>query len=558
MKWFKLFIKITLYALGVILIGLVCLVTYIYQNSTFSHPLVSASVYDTIERTSINDSTYVLGNNWIAKNEFGHFVMYTEGAPYERGIVNGKLSRELIVRQEEAFTEQIQKMIPSDKYLKFLKYIIGFVNRNLPNHVVDEYKQEIYGIAQASSDSFDWIGDKYTRQLNYHAAHDIGHALQNMMLVGCTSFGTWGNKTQDGKMLIGRNFDFWVGDAFAENKVISFVKPDSGYAFGFVTWGAFIGVSSGMNEKGLTVTINAAKSSIPYGAATPVSLVAREILQYAEGLDEAIRIAKSRKMFVSESFLVASTKDKKAIVIEKTPKVLDIYDPHSDHIYCANHFQSEKLGNDLLNLEQKAKSASVYRYERLSQLLDTLVLTPMRVADVLRDIKGINNVDIGLGNEKAINQLIAHHSVIFQPEDLLMWVSTSPWQMGAFVCYDFKKIFNSNLSEKTNIINYALNIPADSAFLKSDEFQNYLIYKSQRDQFNFGNKSLVSPETIVKSNSNLYDAYRIAGDYFVLKKDYIQAIDMYMQALQKEIATEYESEQINKKILEVENKLKKN
>src|SRR5690606_30708774 len=162
---------------------------------------------------------------------------------------------------------------------------------------------------------------------NYHAAHDIGHALQNMMLVGCTSFGAWGGRSADGSMILGRNFDFWVGDQFAENKIVAFYAPDKGHKFMFVTWGGFTGVGSGMNDAGLTVTINAAKSKIPFGAATPVSLVAREILQYAGNLQEAVSIAQRKKMFVSESFLVGSAADGKAIVLEKTPEKLAVYDP---------------------------------------------------------------------------------------------------------------------------------------------------------------------------------------------------------------------------------------
>ena len=87
----------------------------------------------------------------------------------------------------------------------------------------------------------------------------------------------------------------------------------------------------------------------------PVSLLARphryrwwrgEILQYAKNTSEALAIAGKRKMFVSESFLVGSAADNKAIIIEKTPEQLDVYDPQKKYIVCANHFQSNGLANN--------------------------------------------------------------------------------------------------------------------------------------------------------------------------------------------------------------------
>ena len=67
------------------------------------------------------------------------------------------------------------------------------------------------------------------------------------MTVGCTSFGAWADKTDDNTLLIGRNFDFYVGDAFAQNKLIDFVKPTKGYKFMMVSWAGMIGAVSGMN-----------------------------------------------------------------------------------------------------------------------------------------------------------------------------------------------------------------------------------------------------------------------------------------------------------------------
>jgi predicted choloylglycine hydrolase len=296
---------------GVFCLLLFLLAVYLVWVSNIQPPTIKDTRAELLQRTQHDSSFYTLKNSWFRKSNSGLYEMYVEGEPFERGIINGKISKELVISQEDYFAEQLNKMIPSSFYQHFLKYFIGWFNRNLPENITEEYKQEIYGISQSASDKYDYIGTNYQRLLNYHAAHDIGHALQNMALVGCTSFGTWGRMSQDSTMIIGRNFDFYVNDDFAKNKIVLFCSPSQGHKFMSVTWGGFIGVVSGMNEKGLTVTINADKSKIPTSSATPVSLVAREILQYAENINQAVDIARKRKMFVSESFWLAQPKTKK-------------------------------------------------------------------------------------------------------------------------------------------------------------------------------------------------------------------------------------------------------
>ncbi|MBS1772169.1 MAG: peptidase C45 [Bacteroidetes bacterium] len=542
--------------IGILLLIIIGFSIYVYN---VSDNIVPPKVADTsafaLKREHPEGTLYTIGDNWIRKNQYGLYEMYVSGKPFERGVKNGKLSQKLIVDQEIAFTQQIKQMIPSEKYLKFLKYIVGFMNRDLPKYVQDEFQQEIYGESYSAADSFQWIGTKYQRLLNYHAAHDIGHALQNMMLVGCTSFGAWDTKTNDGSLLIGRNFDFWVGDKFSEEKMVAFYNPDKGHKFMFVTWGGFTGVVSGMNDKGLTVTINAARSDIPMGAATPVSLVAREVLQYAGNIKEAVEIAKKRKMFVSESFLVGSAADHKAVIIEKTPKDLDIYDPNTDNIQCTNHYQSKLFEDQKLNVEQKNVSASVYRYKRLKELMDVnYPLTPAKVATILRDRKGLGNANIGEGNEKAVNQLIAHHSVIFQPDSLRMWVSTAPWQLGTYVCYDMRKIFALHgMQHDVDVADNHLNIAPDS-FIYTTTFKNFLAFRKNKLALMLHQP--VDTAEVVRSNPMHYDAYRIAGDYCKENKWYAAAVNYYVQALQHEVATTTERDAIFEKIKWCEKKMK--
>lgn len=509
-----------------------------------------------LTRSEPSPGFYTIKDSWFRHSKSGLYEMYVEGAPFERGVINGKLSKELVQNQEEYFTDQIKRLVPSDFYRSFLKYFVAWFNRDLDKNVTEEYKEEIYGISKSASDKYNSIGSAYQRMLNYHAAHDIGHALQGMALVGCTSFGTWDARSQDSTMIIGRNFDFFVSDNFAKDKIVAFFNPSQGYQFMTITWGGFIGAVSGMNMKGLSLTINADPTKVPSGSATPVSLVAREILQYAKNIDEAIAIARKRKMFVSESFLIASSEDKKAVVIEKTPDTLDVYDPNTNYIMCANHFQGNGLKYSKENIKQVNNSASPARYQRLKQLLDAdQKNTVEKTVQILRDTKGLNGQDIGLGNEKTLNQFVAHHSVVFEPQKLRVWVSTQPWQLGEFVAYDLKKVFSlKGMKKDQEVADTTLDIPADP-FVKTPEFKKLVAFRAMRQRLLDGKS--VNADSLVATNPQYYFAYYLAGDYSLKQKQYEKAIGYYKIGLTKVIANKPEEEHMRKQMALCNKKLEK-
>ena len=495
----------------------------------------------------------MLGNNWFRKSESGLYELYIEGEPYERGVANGKLTKELVRYQEQVFTEQIHRLVPNNLYLEMLKFFVGWFNRDLSDNVTDEYKQEILGVSEAASADFNDIARPYQRILNYHAAHDIGHALQNMSLVGCTSFATWDDMSEDTTLIVGRNFDFYVGDDFARDKIVAFYNPSLGHKFMMVTFGGMTGVLSGMNDQGLTVTINAAKSDIPPASATPVSLVAREILQYASTIGEAYAIAKERRMFVAESFLIGSANDGKASLIEKTPEAIDSYESPGNYIISTNHFQGDSLGDTQLNRDHVSTSASRYRYERVDELLKRQGKNSVsKTVALLRNQLGLGDRDIGLGNERVINQLVAHHAIVFQPEKRLVWISTGPWQLGKFVCYDLNKVFSYKPVKNEEIYEKRLEIPADP-FLLKPAFKDYV--KFSRFRFPFNPREDLVPDSIVKWNPNSYHAYMLAGDYWKEHNDFGKAADFYEVGLTKEVATEQERQYMEKSLQHCRKKL---
>src|SRR5690606_38882150 len=280
-----------------------------------------------------------------------------------------------------------------------------------------------------------------------------------------------------------------------------------------------------------TVTINAGKSEIPLVAKTPISIVTREILQYASTIEEAVAIAKKREVFVSEAIFVSSAMDRKAAIIEVSPDNFGVFEVEkTNELICSNHFQSEAYKQDERNLEWIAESHSMYRFERMEELI--FEAEKMDVEDavtILRNKKGLDNKEIGFGNEKALNQLLAHHGIVFKPESRKVWVSSNPYQLGEFVEYDLDEIFKDRYGNpaQQSISNSSGNIPEDP-FVHSKEYKNYEEYRilEREVEAAIENGKTISSEkisTLQQKNPEYWKAYYLAGKYYFEKKYYAAA-----------------------------------
>ena len=528
--------------------------TLLVRTSEIDPPeITDLSAYRLLDSVKTEGNYTRIGNSWITQADTGFWVMYVEGSPFEMGVINGILTARQVRAQEDYFVRQLDYFVPNKNYQKGLFYLLKIANRNLDTYIPLEYQQEIFGVSQSASTMFNQYGTPYQRLLNYHAAHDIGHALQAYNLVACTALATWSQSTSDSNLLLARNFDFYINDDFAREKILAFFKPDNGYAFASVTWGGFIGAVSGMNEKGVAVIINAAQAAFPRKVATPISILVRDILQHASNIDEAIAIANKHETFVAEQIFVASKADNKALIIEKTPTELKVFENGQTILPLTNHFRA--IDTTLPLMGHEGYNDSYYRMERLQELISRHEIFDVNVLiEILRNQKGIGEESLGMGNPMAINQLICHHSIVFDATNKNLWLSAYPFNINQYLAYSLDSVFSSSnrgVPQQQNTCNQA-PIAADS-FYFSDEFQHFKTFRSLKlkiDEFIHldSPEKIKDVESITEFNPDYYHSYELLGNYFTLHQQTDQAIEQYEKALRLPMPDQHTREAILEKV----------
>lgn len=439
--------------------------TILLQHWTAKPPPLPADTAIMRLKPEWRDGKTWVGKSWAGRRD-GLLVVHLKGSPFEMGYADGVLMQEQMHTLENEFLKMIQGYVPRRWMMELLKDYVIYRNRHLSDYVPLDYRMEIFATTLGCADIHAAEGSFYNRLLNYHAAHDISYMMIDNPLVsraGCTAFGAWGGATENGHLLTARNFDWDAAEVFSRDRVVMMCEPDDGIPFISLSWAGMAGVVSGMNRAGVSVTINGAPSSLPQETATPVAIVARDILQKAHNFDEALEILRNAKVFVSTLWLVGSRADGKFMVVEKTPETTQVLLPEGDSIVCANHFQSPSLKENARNTNYITEATSVSRDQRLAELIRGAhgTINVPEAVNFLRDRKLPGGLFAGNGHRATLNAFIATHATVMDLTDGIFWAASPPNQLGKFVAFDVHD-FDHELPGRT--------VAAD-AILASGEFE---------------------------------------------------------------------------------------
>jgi len=458
-KWLK---RILLVIVVVVLAGWLTGAWLVRHWTAKPPPLPSDTAILRLKPES-RDGKVWLGKSWTGRRE-GLLVVSLKGSPLEMGYADGFLLQAQMHTLENEFLKMIEGYVPQHWLMETLKYYVIYRNRHLSDFVPLNYRLEIYGATLGCPDIHPEEGSFYNRMLNYHAAHDVSYLMIDNPLIsraGCTSFGAWNGATENRHLITARNFDWEAAEVFSRDRVVMMCEPDDGIPFISLSWAGMAGVVSGMNRAGLSVTINGAPSALPRETASPVAMVARDVLQRAHNLAEALDIVRRAKVFVSTLWLVGSRADGKFIVIEKTPEALQIREPEGDSIICANHFQTSGLREEARNQSYVSDATSVSRQSRLTELVQSGrgAVNPARAAAFLRDRNLPGGAFAGNGHRATLNPFIATHATVMDLTEGIFWAASPPNQLGKFVAFDLND-FTRELPERT--------LPADATLASGD------------------------------------------------------------------------------------------
>ena len=205
------------------------------------------------------------------------------------------------------------------------------------------------------------------------------------MLFGCTALAFSRDRTSTSETILAKNFDYF--SFLAPYNFACETKPAEGYkTLGFKMC-SLPGIFDGMNECGLAVTYNLARSTDKPEFFVPTSIMLQEMLETCATVDDAVRMITQSKRGGHDCLITLAEPSGNIKAIELSSHFATVREMTNGQVINTNNYQTAEMQGREVPLDTAPSySNSPIRLDRASGLLkDAVLVDEKAICAVLRD-----------------------------------------------------------------------------------------------------------------------------------------------------------------------------
>jgi len=245
-------------------------------------------------------------------------VLHVGGAPEEMGRQYGALVGDNLRRNLDRMVGLFTGLgLPED----LVRLLLDKGWERLQPHAPERYLVEMAAIAAGAQDAGYDVSEADVHRLTTVTNFDLYKREERAVEIlgedaapvleqlggamSCTFFAVWGSRTVDGKLLAHRNLDWVSQTGMHENRLLTVYRPEGKHAFVTMGYAGVVGALAGMNDQGIAFSEIGAFSVREELDGTPWVLIAREVLEEADHLEQGVAIVENAKHTIGYNYLVA-------------------------------------------------------------------------------------------------------------------------------------------------------------------------------------------------------------------------------------------------------------
>jgi len=330
-------------------------------------------------------------------------VLHLYGTPGEMGEQYGTLLKDALLALE-AYMEAI---LPAAETSRFLDYA-----RQAEPHLPGPFREELRAVADTS-------GMAYMKLV----------AINTVPGLLCTGLAVWGDATENGAFLMGRNaeyFSFGLGD---RGSLIVVYHPDGGIPWASLSFLGVLGAFTGINAEGVAfgnMLVLNAKDRTPRWDAPPIQILLRLAAEQCHSTQEMADWLLSQRHAMPMNVMVADAD--RALVLELDHEDAQARGGSNGVLAVSNYFLSPRLRSGIRTCERRAA------------LLDTAEETrPMAVEDVKT---ALHRARLESSFRWAGFRPLNIQAAVFEPAAMRMHISANrvPACAGPYTAFDLETL----------------------------------------------------------------------------------------------------------------------